>query len=136
MRRAQTTIETMVSIGVVLTFILLLYSFVLYPRIQQTNYVQTYYSAKSVCDDVSTAINSVAFSGNGFSKKVLLPKTLFGISYEVTLTEKLVNVVWEKGAVYCQYRAKNVSYNGQLPPFKLPPADYLLNNSYGVVKIA
>lgn len=135
MRKAQTTIETMVAVGVVLTFILLLYTFIIYPRMQESNYAQAYYLAKSTCTDLSTMINTVAFNGNGFSEKISLPKTLFGTSYTITITDTLVNLAWDRGIVYCQYRARNVSYKKQLPPFNLPPASYVLNNSYGVVTI-
>jgi len=135
MRKAQTTLETMMAIGVILVFVLLLYNFVLYPRIQQSNYAQTYYLARSTCTDLSNAINTAAYSGNGFSERVLLPQRLYGTQYNITIREALVQLNWTNGNVYCQYRAKNVSYNGNLPPFNLPKASYVLNNSNGVVKI-
>lgn len=125
----------MMAIGVVLVFVLLLYNFVLYPRIQQSNYAQTLYLAKSTCTDLSNAINTVAYSGNGFNQMVIVPQKLYGISYTLIITATLVQLSWSNGNVYCQYRAKNVSYKGSLPPFTLPTGSYTLNNSQGVVKI-
>jgi hypothetical protein len=135
MRKAQSTLETMMAIGVILAFVLLLYNFVLYPRIQESNYAQTYYLARSTCTDLSNAINTVAYNGNGFSERVLLPQRLYGTPYTVTVRETLVQLAWDKGNVYCQYRAKNVSYNSNLPPFALTLTSHVLNNSQGVVKI-
>lgn len=123
------------AIGVIMAFVLTLYNFVLYPRIQESNYAQTYYLARSTCTDLSSAINTVAYNGNGFSEKVLLPPKLYGVQYNITVREALVQLNWSQGSVYCQYRAKNVTYNGNLPPFNLPMTSHLLNNSYGVVKI-
>ncbi len=123
------------AIGVIMAFVLTLYNFVLYPRIQESNYAQTYYLARSTCTDLSSAINTVAYNGNGFSEKVLLPQKLYGVQYNITVREALVQLNWSQGSVYCQYRAKNVTYNGNLPPFNLPMTSHLLNNSYGVVKI-
>ena len=125
----------MVAIGVILVFVLILYNFVLYPRIQQSNYAQTYYLAKSTCSDLSNAINTVAYSGNGFSEKVVLPQRLYGVPYTVTVREALVQLAWDKGNVYCQYRAKNISNQSNKSNFTLPPKEYMLTNSNGVVKI-
>jgi len=128
----------MMAIGVILVFVLLLYNFVLYPRIQQSNYAQTYYLAKSTCTDLSTAINTVVYSGNGFNEKVLLPQRLYGVPYNVTVRGALIQLAWDKGDVYCQYRAKDVSYhdyNSSQSSFVLLPGSYVLNNSNGVVKI-
>jgi len=125
----------MMAIGVILAFVLLLYNFVLYPRMQESNYAQTYYLARSTCTDLSDAINTVAYNGNGFSEKVLLPQRLYGVQYNITVRETLVQLNWTNGNVYCQYRAKNVSYNSNLPPFVLTLTSHLLNNSQGVVKI-
>ncbi len=135
MRKAQTTIETMMAVGVVLTFMLIVYAFILYPRMQESNYAQTYYRAKSVCYDLSSAINTVAFNDNGFSKGVVLPQRLAGIEYNITIYNNSVSVWWGKGAVYCQIRARNVTFDDKYPPFNLTVQSHVFNNSMGVVKI-
>jgi len=136
MRKAQTTIETMMAVGVILVFVLMLYNFVIYPRMQQSNYAQTYYLAKSTCSDLSTAIKAVAFNENGFNERIRLPEKLYGTAYTITVYPTVLDLKWDKGDVYCPYTAKNVSYLGTKPPFNLPPGGYVLNNSKGDVTIA
>jgi hypothetical protein len=133
MAKGQSVIETMVSIGVILIFILLLYNFLVYPRLNQTNSAQVYYSAKTVCADLASAINVVAYNGNGFSQKVSIPASLYGRGYSIAVYPALVQISWDKGIVYCQFRAKNVS-SGNLSSLNL--TDHVLTNLNGVVQIA
>ena len=136
MNRGQSTIETMFAIGVVLFFVSMLFVFLIYPRIDQTNNLQRVYAAKNTCNDLSTAINNVAYNGNGFSQKAALSATLSGARYNITIYGQLIEVSWDSSAIFCQFRARNITYAGNYPPFLLDIRDHLLNNSNGVVKIA
>ena len=136
MNRGQSTIETMFAIGVILVFVSMLYGFLIYPRIDQTNNLQRVYAAKNTCSDLSTAINNVAYNGNGFSQKAALSATLSGARYNITIYNQIIEVSWENRAIFCQFRAKNITYAGKYPPFYLNITDHLLNNLDGVVKIA
>ncbi len=136
MNRGQSTIETMFAIGVVLFFVTMLYGFLIYPRIDQTNNTQRLYAAKNTCSDLSTAINNVAYNGNGFSQKAALSATLSGARYNITVYSQIIEVSWENRAIFCQFRARNITYIGKYPPFSLNTTDHLLNNSNGVVNIA
>lgn len=136
MRKGQSAIEAMMSMGVILTLILLLYNFVIGPRIQEANDAQTFYLAKSLCNDLSNTINIVAFNGNGFNQGIDMPSKLWGKSYQVTIYKMVINVNWSKNNnVFCQYKA-NVTYKGVGPPFLLDVRPHLLNNSRGNVSIA
>lgn len=126
----------MFSIGVILVFVLLLYNFLIYPRIDQTTSLQRTNAAKSICSDLSNVINTVAYNGNGFSQKVSFPALLSGVKYNITVMQSMIEVNWSKNSVYCQIRARNISYAGKYPPLNLTRTEYLLNNSDGVVKIA
>lgn len=136
MNRGQSTIETMFAIGVVLFFVSMLYVFLIYPRIDQTNNLQRIYAAKNTCSDLSTAINNVAYNGNGFSQKAALSATLSGAIYNITVYEQTIEISWENRAIFCQFRARNITYAGKYPPFPLNTIDHMLNNSNGVVNIA
>lgn len=135
MRKGQTTLETMMAVGVVITFMLIVYAFIVYPRMQESNHVQTYYQAKSVCYDLSSAINTVASNDNGFMKGIVLPERLAGAKYNITVHDTLVSILWDKGTVYCQIRVRNITFDGDYPPFNLTAQSHTLNNSLGVVKI-
>jgi len=136
MNRGQSTIETMFAIGVVLFFVSMLFVFLIYPRIDQTNNLQRVYAAKNTCNDLSTAINNVAYNGNGFSQKAALSATLSGARYNITIYDQLIEISWENRAVFCQFRARNITHASKYPPFSLNTTDHILNNSNGVVKIA
>ncbi len=136
MSRGQSTIETMFAIGVVLFFVSMLYVFLIYPRVDQTNNLQRIYAAKNTCSDLSTAINNVAYNGNGFSQSAALSATLSGARYNITVYNQLIEISWENRAVFCQFRARNITHAGKYPPFPLNTTDHILNNSNGVVKIA
>ena len=136
MDRGQSTIETMFAIGVILVFVSMLYGFLIYPRIDQTNNLQRIYAAKNTCSDLSTVINTVAYNGNGFSQKAALSATLSGARYNITVYSQIIEVSWENHAIFCQFRARNITYAGKYPPFPLSTTDHRLNNSNGVVNIA
>ncbi len=126
----------MFAIGVVLFFVSMIYVFLIYPRVDQTNSLQRIYSAKNTCSDLSTAINNVAYNGNGFSQRAALSATLSGARYNITVYGQLIEISWENRAVFCQFRARNITHAGKYPPFSLNTTDHILNNSNGVVKIA
>jgi hypothetical protein len=134
--KGQSAVETIISFGVVLLIVITLYTFLLYPRINETNYSQSYYSAKNVCSDLASTINTVVYNGNGFNQKFSPPSALYGRSYNITVYPQLVGVSWDKGTVFCQFRARNISFRGSYPPFLLNLTDHILNNSDGVVRIA
>jgi len=133
--KGQSTIETIVAIGVIFVFVFLLYQYSIYPRVDQSSRTQTLYLAETVCSDISSAIDTVTYNGNGFMEKVSLPYTLDGVPYNVTIYPSAVHLNWSDGNVYCPFRAKNITLGGKYPPLNLTFRDYVLNNSDGVVRI-
>lgn len=135
MNRGQSTIETIFSIGVVLIFVFLLYAFLIYPRIDQSDSLQKTHIAQSICGDLRNAINTVAYNGNGFTTALSLPPTVSGSNYTITVYSRTIDFSWDGKSIYCQYRARNVSFAGSYPPFTISSKRLSLNNSNGVVKI-
>jgi hypothetical protein len=135
MKNGQASIETIISMGFVLIFILLFYTFLVNPRMQQSNLMQNRYSAQNICDDLSDAITLVAYNANGYTQKVSLPATLRGAQYNITVYPTLLSLEWAKNSLFCSFAAKNITYSGKFPPFTLDLTEHLLNNSNGVVKI-
>ena len=126
----------MLAMGILLLFIFLLYSFVLYPRVDQTDRDMATSTAKDICSDLSTAINRATYNGNGFSQPVGMPATINGAAYNVTVYAETIAISWPAGEAYCQFRAKNVSYAGKYPPMALNISRHIISNVDGVVKIA
>jgi len=134
--KGQTAIETVISFGVVMVFIFLLYGFLIYPRMNESDVLRTYNLARAACLDISSAIDTVASNGNGFSQSLYLPAALLGKSYNITVFQSLVSVEWDRGQTSCRFAARNVSHASNYPPFLLDAANHIVNNSNGVVRIA
>ena len=141
--KGQSTIETIVAIGVIFVFVFLLYQYLIYPRVEQSSRTQMLYLAQTVCSDISNAIDTVTYNGNGFMEKISLPYTLDGVPYNITIYTNMTYLAWEKGNIFCPFRAKGIAHknitNGwnQSLPFMLniSIAEHTLNNSDGVVQI-
>jgi hypothetical protein len=128
--------ETMLAMGVLLLFVSLLYGSIIYPRTEQTDRAAMRHIAKDVCSDLSTAINTATYNGNGFSHVISMPGTINGKGYNVTIYAETIHVSWQSGDIYCQFRANNITYAGGYPPINLTISPHKVSNVDGVVMIA
>ena len=126
----------MMAMGILLIFVALLYTSVIYPRMDQIDMERTSGVAEDVCNDLGNAINTATYNGNGFSQTVTMPATLGGKAYNITVYSKTINIAWDAGDIFCQFRAKNITYGGEFPPFLLNISNYLVVNADGVITLA
>ncbi|MFH0986646.1 MAG: hypothetical protein V1911_01210 [Candidatus Micrarchaeota archaeon] len=133
--KGQASVDMLLSIGIVFVIATLFTAAVVIPKSAENAGLAKKLSAKTVCEQLSGAISSAQYSGEGFFSSLELPASLSNFKpYSLSFYSNYIIVSWDESHYSCGFRSE-VEYLGLNPPFSLNKTALNFSNANGVVII-
>ncbi|MDI6806439.1 MAG: hypothetical protein QMD14_01330 [Candidatus Aenigmarchaeota archaeon] len=125
--KAQISIELIILVSLLLVFLTMM---IFSSSSLQTETIKTkvYDEARKLADGIAFEINSAARAGHGYSRKFFIPTSIFGMDFEINITNYFVTISFSQGSVIAPIVVKEIE-GGLQSGFNL------IRNINGVIRV-